>query len=113
MNDIRPAKIHIAQQGAIRVNAAQLYKERDEVVCIYVDLHSKRAEFIGSREGDDTAPSVYLGANEETLYLDESFPRESWTEIRFSDYIGWRIFATEGPSRYTLAVCLVAPDQSK
>lgn len=111
-DDVQEAKIHIAEQGVVRVNAAHIHRATEGIACIYLDLHSKRAELIGVGSGDDSAPCVYLGANENTLHVGDSLPRENWTEVRFPDFVGWRVFAADGPARYTLAVCLVAPDES-
>ena len=62
--------IRVTLQGAVRVNAAHLYKAGDGIAAVYVDLHSKRAELACTGSGDDEPPSITLWANEDTLRLD-------------------------------------------
>ena len=102
--------IRVTEQGAVRVNAAHLHRAGNGIAAVYVDLHSKRAGLAWTGNGHDEAPSVTLEANEHTLHLDETKPRESTTTFEFPEYVGWRVFATDGPGRYTLAVCLIAPE---
>ena len=107
MNEPKPVALRIVNQGAVLVNSACIWREADDIVCIYVDLSSKRAEVVCTGSSPIYPPSVYLGANEETLHLDEEKPRDAIAIIEFPDYIGWRVFATSGPVRYTLGVVLV------
>ena len=102
--------IRVTLQGSVRVNAAHLHKAGDGIAAVYVDLHSKRAELACTGSGDDEPPSITLWANDDTLHLDESQPKDSPTTFDFPEYLGWRVFAADGPGRYTLAVCLVAPE---
>lgn len=102
--------IRITEQGCVRVNAAHIHRTGNGIVAVYVDLHSKRAMLCYTGSGDDEPPSITLKADENTLHLDESKPRESMTTFDFPEYPGWRVFAADVPGRYTLAVCLVAPD---
>lgn len=102
--------IRVTQQGAVRVNAAHLYRLAEGIAAVYVDLHSKRAELACTGSGDNEPPDVTLLANDETLHLDETQPRDSPTTFEFPEYVGWRVFAADGPRRYTMAICLVAPD---
>ena len=102
--------IRITEQGCVRVNAAHLHRAGNGIVAVYVDLHSKRAVLSYTGSGYEDPPSVTLEADENTLHLDESKPRESTTTFDFPEYPGWRVFAADGPGRYTLAVCLVAPE---
>lgn len=102
--------IRVTLQGAVRMNAAHLHKAGDGIAAVYVDLHSKRSELACTGSGDDEPPSVTLWANDDTLHLDETQPKDAPTTFEFPDYIGWRVFAADGPGRYTLAICLVAPE---
>lgn len=102
--------IRIIEQGCVRVNAAHLHRAGNGVAAVYVDLHSKRAVLSYTGSGDEEPPSITLEADENTLHLDESKPQESTTTFDFPEYPGWRVFAADGPWRYTLAVCLVAPN---
>jgi hypothetical protein len=107
--ELKEVAIRVTEQGAVRVNAAHLHRAGDGFAAVYVDLHSKRVELAGTGNGDDEAPSVTLEVNEHTLQLDETQPRDRVTTFEFPEYIGWRVFATEVTGRYTLAVCLIAP----
>ena len=110
-DEIQETPIRIADQGAVRVNAAHIYRRAEGIACIYLDLHSKRAVMDCTSSRDDGPPSIYLSADENTLYLEETQPRDKWTEVEFVDFVGWRVFASDS-ARYTVAVCLVAPDES-
>ena len=97
--------ITIAHQGAVRVNAASAFMASENIMLVYVDLHSKRAEVMASGNGNDRfPPSIMFCANENTLHLDEAKPREDLTEIWFPTLIGWKIFSVDGPGRYTVSV---------
>ncbi len=107
-----PVALRIVEQGAVRVNAAAIERDCGSVVLVYVDLHSKYAEFGCVMHSDKDGPRIVLEASELTRHLDDTRPRESHTMIEFAEYPGWQVFATEGPARYTMGVTLVAPDAS-
>ena len=111
MTDCKPVKLDIAHQGAVRVNNAYVWREAEGIVCIYVDLHSKRAELAMTGWMPGEPPSVWLMADEATLHVDESKERDDMTEVRFPDYAGWSVFATDGPARYTLGVVLIRGEE--
>lgn len=94
-------------RGAVSVNEAHIHREGPGVVAIYLDLNSKRADILCT--GSNGFPSVTLGANNETLHLDETKDPESLTEVEFTGYPGWRVFSAD-LARYTLAVCLVTDE---
>jgi len=50
---------------------------------------------------------LYFSAGKGSLYLDESKPRDRMTIVDLPEYAGWRVFACDGPNRYTLAVVLI------
>lgn len=110
MEEPKDVTLRITQQGAVRVNAAHIDREAPGIACIYVDLHSKRAAqpMVGSGEGEP--PTLYFTADANTLHLDETKPRDSMTAVEFPEYVGWTVFACDGPARYTLGVVLVAPE---
>jgi len=111
VTDCRPVKLDIAHQGAVRVSHAYGWREAAGIACIYVDLNSKRAEIAQTGWSLGEPPSVWVGANEDTLYVDEKVPRDELTEIQFPDYAGWSVFATDGPARYTLGVVLIRGEE--
>ena len=100
----------VTTQGAVRVNGATVERDYGDCLLVNVDLHSKYAELFAILTGDDEGPSVFLSAGERTLHLDETQPRGQDTTIEFHEHKGWRVFASSGPGRYTLALVLVAPD---
>lgn len=99
----------ITEQGCIRVNAAHLHRAGPGIAAVYVDLHSKRAVVSHTGGGDDEPPSITLEADEGTLHLDETKPRESTTTFDFPEYRGWQVYGA-AVGRYTLSVCLVKPE---
>lgn len=111
MDEIQETQIRVADQGAVRVNAAHIYRSAEGIVCIYLDMHSKRVVMDCTSSSDDDPPRIYLSADENTLHLDKTQPRNKLTEVEFVDFVGWRVFASDS-ARYTIAVCLVAPDES-
>lgn len=105
-----PVELRIVDQGAVRVNAATIERDCGSVVLVYVDLRSKYAEFGCVMHSSEDGPRIVLEASEHTLHLDEAKPRDAHTMIEFAEYPGWRVFATDVPSRYTMGVTLVAPE---
>jgi hypothetical protein len=97
-------KHEIVTQGAVRVNQGHVFIKHDDIVCVYIDLHSKRASVNSTSSG--SIPCVHLEAVEETLHVDESKPRELLTVLKFPEYAGWDIFSAK-VSRYTLSICLI------
>lgn len=110
MDDPKPVELRITQHGAVRVNAASVYREAPGIVCIYVDMHSKYVEQPMVGGGDGEPPTLYFTPGEHALHLDESKPRDSMTIVDFPEYVGWSVFACDGPARYALGVVLVAPE---
>lgn len=110
MNEPKPVQLRVKQHGAVRVNAASLHREALGIVCIYVDLHSKRVESPMVGGGDGEPPTLYFTPGDHALHLDETKPRDRLTVVEFPEYVGWHVFACDGPARYTLGVVLVAPE---
>lgn len=110
MDELKPVELRVTQHGAVRVNAASMYREAPGIVCIYVDLHSKYVEPPMVGGGDGEPPTLYFTAGDHALHLDSSKPRDSMTAVEFPEYVGWNVFACDGPVRYTLGVVLVAPN---
>ena len=104
--------IRVAKQGAVRVHGAAIYREAPGIVCILIELRSKHANPPIIGDGDNEPPCLFLAAGKDTLHLDDAHPRDSMTVVDFPRHIGWKVFACDGPARYTLSVVLVAPDAS-
>lgn len=102
--------IEVVAQGAVRVNMAFVDRDYGDCVLVYVDLNSKRAVLDCFVESHERGPRVYLSADENTLHLDETQPRDAATCIEFREFPRWRVFCVSGPSRYTMALALVAPE---
>ena len=97
-------ELRIARQGAVRVNTAVICLRSDNIACIYVDLHSKYATISGVGYDDESGPCLYLQAKDDAKCIE--------TVVEFPEFMGWQVFATDGPARYTLSVCLVKEEQS-
>lgn len=80
--------------GAVRVSHGHVDRRSEAIVCLIVDLKTKRAAVAGSEQGD--YPGVSLEATEDSLYLAKNVPRDRETVIEFRDFPGWRVFAAEG-----------------
>ena len=109
MSEPKNVTLRVIEQGAVRVNSAHVHREEAGIACIYVDLHSKHVETPIVFGGDNEPPVLYFTAGQHALHLDSSRPNDSITIVEFPDYTGWRVFACDGPFRYTLGVVLVAP----
>jgi hypothetical protein len=97
-------------RGAVLVNNAFVERDFGDCVLVSVDLHSKYAELAGTSSGSSGGPCVYLHATEHSLHLDAAAQKDAATTIEFHDLVGWRVFSSYGPARYTLDLTLVAPD---
>ena len=102
--------MRVTVQGAVRVNSATVERDYGDCLLVHVDLHSKRAVLECTGGSDEEGPCIYLGADENTLHLDDSQPREASTVVEFHELRGWRVFCADGPGRYTVSLALLAPD---
>lgn len=103
---MRDLPLHIEHQGPVRVNTAFAAYANDDVMLVYVDLHSKRAVLCMTGT-DARGPCIYLSANEHTLHIDETADRESFTIVIFTSLPGWSVFCADGPGRYTVSLALI------
>lgn len=86
-------------------NRGIIYAKGPRVVCIVVDMKSKRGEVTGSIwSSKDCIPGVMINKTEGTCHHDET--TEYDTVIYFPEFKGWKLFSSV-ISRYTLYVCLV------
>lgn len=110
MTDPSFINLRILQQGAILVNEARAHRAATSIVCIYLDLQSKYAgkPTIGHEKG--RPPRLYLGAEDNTLKVNENVPRNMDTVVEFTDYTGWEVFSCSDPARHTVALTLVAQE---
>lgn len=101
----------IIKQGAVRVNDYTIVYQNDDVVCLELDLHSKYADTpgFGLQIDNDNIdyPVLYLVANENTLHVDETYPRKSSTDILFDEFPDFDFFCIDGPYRYTVRFVLI------
>ena len=98
-------KITIENQGQPLVNCAVIHRRGDGVVAILIDLHSKNCDILCYGSGGDSCPTLTISANEKSLYLNAN-SKDSTTTIRFDEFRGWSIWASE-ISRYSIMLCLV------
>ena len=106
-DEIQTTPIKIVRQGAPLVNSAHVLIGHRDIKAIEVDLKSKRCTIEGDSnsfsQGKWGAPGILIGTDEYSLHLGK---KEGDTEIEFSGFVGWNIFAM-GISKYTLRVCLI------
>lgn len=100
-----PCKFKIVNQGGPIVNSAHVVSGVSHVAAIHVDMKSKRCTIDAWGVQNDGSPTIYIGANCESLYLTPGFEKHS-TEISFPEFKGWDFWATE-ISRYSLHICFV------
>lgn len=103
MNPVR-TRIKV-RKGAAKVNHAHIMSKGRNCALIAVDMNSKRCEINATGGSDEDGPSIFIGANEHSLNLDES-RRNVPTSVYFKDFVGWSIFCAE-ISRYTAYVALI------
>lgn len=89
--------------GAVRVSHGHVNRQAGSIVCLIIDLKTKRAAVAGSDQGD--YPGVALEATEASLYVNKRVPRDQETVIEFRDFPGWRVFAAEA-GKYLVRVVL-------
>ena len=99
-------KIKIKMQGSPIVNGGLVYEISENIVALDIDLKSKYCDVMSSFNGSDGSCGVLLAANERSLYLNDLVDKDSFTEIEFSDFKNWSVFAWY-LGRYTLNVCLI------
>lgn len=96
----------IKHQGAPIINDGYVREIGKNIVALEIDLRSKYCEVSFSFGGSDGTCGMYVNANERSLHLNEKVKRDEPTEIEFTDFVGWDVFAC-GIGRYTLSVCLI------
>jgi hypothetical protein len=107
---MKPVKIMVDVQGGPCVNEGWVIAQGDDLAAIEIDLLTKRCVVectacIPYGETGQLIPSVVIGADENTLHIDEDL-RDSPTHIVFPEYAGWRVWAAD-IARYTLSLCLI------
>jgi hypothetical protein len=98
--------------GAPVVNHGLVVAEGPGVVAIAIDMQSKYCilEATGSTHNTngEEIPSVTIGAQEGSQYLEPKAPKGDSTEIAFPDYVGYKVFCAD-MGKYSLSVCLIKP----
>lgn len=100
-----PPVCKVIHQGAMVINHGYIYEHSENICAIAIDMKSKRGEVIGDGM-DNGIPSVIIGANEESLKLHKTKPKDSMTEIEFPNHKGFTVWSAQ-ISKYTIRVCLV------
>jgi hypothetical protein len=110
IGDIIP--LRVITQGAVRTNAACIVRAYEDCVLLAVDLHSKRAVLsmcCGACHDEDW-PELWFAADENTLHLHESIPRNVETRVAIEAFRGWHIFGASEVGKYTMTLTLIKPD---
>lgn len=95
----------IYEQGHPAVNEAVIQATGENVVAILIDMKSKYCTISGITQEEDGAPSFYISAEDNSLYLNKEATSPD-TLVGFPEYKGWTVFAVNC-SRYTITVCLI------
>ncbi len=90
--------------GPIKVNHCTIVAAGPKVILAELDCKSKYFNKDGQGWSSEDGPCVDLAADENTLYYDRRFSKNSWTTIYFPTLKGWSIFAVDC-ARYT---CYIA-----
>ena len=94
----------IEQPGAVIVNQCIVRLKAQGVYLLELDLHSKYVD-CDIHGGQDEGPSIFLAANDDSLYLNSAIDRDVLTEILFPLGASWRVWSTWS-GRYTVNVTL-------
>lgn len=104
-------KLNIVQ-GAVDVNSGAIVNQSEDIVCIVIDLRTKRAEcnsYFTDIDNGLSVPGVMLVSNENTIHLNCNHDANAPTLVyfpQFADSAGsWSVFMAE-VTRYTLKVVL-------
>jgi hypothetical protein len=101
-------KMNIVQHGAVGVNRSFYYRKAAGVVCIEIDLHTKRA-IAEAWEIDGGFSSIHFNTKKDTINLDGMYDTTVSTIIEFPDHKGWEVWMFTEPGRYTARLVLCAP----
>jgi len=71
------------RQGIIHVNSVSMIQNTDEVICVSIDTKQKYPEYCGGGASSEGEQSIYLGASERTLRIED--PDAGLTEIEIND----------------------------
>lgn len=87
-----PVAVQVARQGAIVLNAAgplsgYARHRCSDLVAFYVDVDTKLAKVAGHSTGPASAPVI------EFLPTADAGTDAEPTELAFSEYVGWSVFA--------------------
>lgn len=107
--DLRSASFEVEYEGEVVVNHGWVEAEGERVVALAFDMKTKRPEVIATSCGGDEpcAPGVIL-SGDHALHINEAKKGEP-THIVFPEYPGWSVHCAD-VARYTLNVCLIAPN---
>lgn len=92
-------------KGALRINRGYIWKKGKDITLLLVDMHSKRGDIIAYGE-ENNAPELIIGANKDSLYLNNKLSHNSLTNIIFPELKGWTIIMAN-ISKYSIYVCLI------
>ena len=83
-----------------------VYKESSDIVALSIDLKSKYCEIGSSISSSKRECGITIDTNEHSLYLHPEKDRDNFTEIYFTEYVGWSYWGGSS-GRYTITLCLI------
>lgn len=97
----------IIQQGAPVINSGYIVEQSENLIAIEIDMKSKYCEVaLFTHKDPENICGLMIGTNEDSLNLKEDAAKDTYTEIEFTNFKGFRIFAAN-IGRYMLSVCLI------
>lgn len=102
----KETKIEILEQGSPIVNNGIIYKKTREIALVEIDLSSKYCKVLAEVENDNT-PGILIVADKNSLNLNTKVKKSKPTEIKLSDFKGWKVYLSNYSMRYTLYLTLI------
>lgn len=98
-------KINIITQGAPDVNCAYAVCRGENIIALYIDMHSKYCDVSGTTT-DNQCPALFITAYLRSLHLKNGVRPDKETYVSLPEFKGYEIFSYS-VARYSIAVCLV------
>ena len=101
----------IEMQGPVVVNDATICNGSVEtgIIAVNIDMKSKYIEVMqgsSSTGGEPSTPEILLLAGDDSLHLDGTKDKETYTILKFSTLQGWHVWCCS-TGRYSVYVCFV------
>lgn len=103
----------IIQQGTPVINSGCIIEQSENLIAIEIDMKSKYCEIaMFTHKDPENVCGLMIEANEDSLNLKEGIDKDMSTEIEFTNFKGFSVFAAN-LGRYTVSVCLIRDKEMK